>query len=60
MSVTKESLCGLNRNMFSGIFLVTLTALFRKCDIIEQEPHCTDIHCKNSTCEAGLMGQMQV
>jgi len=44
MSVTKESLCGLNRIMFSGISVVPLTVLFRKCDIIEQEPHCTDTH----------------
>lgn len=43
MSVTKESLCGLNRIMFSGISVVPLTVLFKKCDIIEQEPYCTVI-----------------
>jgi len=44
MSVTKESLFGLNINMFSGISVVPLTVLFRKCDIIEQEPYCIDTH----------------
>jgi hypothetical protein len=44
MSVAKENLCGLNRNMFSDISVVPLTVLFRKYDITEREPHCTDTH----------------
>lgn len=43
MSVTKESLCGLNRIMFSDISVVPLIVLFKKCNIIEHELHCTDI-----------------
>jgi len=43
MSVTKKSLRRLNINMFSGISVVPLTVLFRKCDIIEQEQHCNNI-----------------